>query len=227
MPSQLDICNQALAEIFSASIASMDERSVEAQACSRFYDSSLQEMLEGHPWSFANKRVTLAAIANDRPLEWAFAYSLPTDCAKPLRIVPSDQMISPPADFAYYGIWGEWQRRGLPWDYGFGRLYDVEAGKLYGWIDGAILEYVSRDAALSSASALFARALSLDLASKIVSPLKKSRDLKGDLIKQAEVAKQRAIAEDRNRQPQQDAPYESDALLARRGYGESGCGVSY
>jgi hypothetical protein len=216
MPSPVDICNQALAEIFSASIASMDERSVEAQACTTFYEPTLTEMLEGHPWSFANKRVQLASIVNPRPVEWGFAYSLPTDCAKPLRIVPDFSTITAPP--AYYGPWGEWPDRGFPWDHGLGRFYDLQGDTIYANVDAATLDYVSTD--VNRLPALFSRALVLELASRIVAPLKKSRELKGDLIKQAEVAKARAMAEDMNRQPQEnDASYRSEAERAREGWG--------
>jgi hypothetical protein len=222
MPSKLDICNDALAELPSASIASLDEPSVEAHECTRAYPSALQTMLEMHPWSFANTRVAVAATANDRPVEWPFAYALPSNCATPLKIIPDYSGVGVPQNYAYYGLWGEWERRGFPWDIGLGRFYDVEGATLYSWVENATLEYVSRDLAEARMTALFARALVLELASRIVMPIKKSRELKGDLIKQAEVAKGRAMAADANRQLQESAPYESEASRARTGcYGLS------
>lgn len=215
MPSQLDICNEALAELPSASIASLDERSVEAQECARSYAPALQTLLEFHSWSFANKRIPLAAIVNDRTTEWSFAYALPDDCATPLKMVPG---FGSTVDIAYYGPWGDWERRGFPWDMGLGRFYDVEGSTLYSHIENATLDYVSRDTAVTSMTAMFARALALELASRIAMPIKKSRDLKGDLIKQAEVAKQRAIAADMNRQPQGNDCYQSEAERARAGH---------
>jgi hypothetical protein len=202
MPSQLDICNHALAELPSASIASLDEKSAEAMACARAYPQALQALLEFHPWSFANKRISLAAVTNDRASEWRFAYAMPTDCAMPLRIVPD-----PSVDAC-----GPWR----DWDQGLGSAYDLEGSTLYSWVENATLDYVSRDLAEARMTSMFADALALELASRIVMAIKKSRELKGDLIKQAEVAKQRAEAADMNRQPQRNAPYESEAGRARR-----------
>lgn len=214
MPAQLDIWNQACAEIYTGSVASLTEKSVEANYCNTFYAPTVLELLEvDHAWSFANKRVVLASLTNDRGAEWAYAYALPSDCARPRRILPDLSGVT--ASQAYWGPWGEWPYRGLPWDDGLGRFYDLEAGTIYSWFENATLEYTSNVFNEAKFTSLFARAVSLALAAKISSPIKKDRNLKGDLIKQAEVALQRAIAADANRQPQDDCGYEPEAGRAR------------
>jgi hypothetical protein len=65
------------------------------------------------------------------------------------------------------------------------------------------------------------RAISLEMAVRMAIPLKKNRELKGDLIKQAQVAMERAIADDMNRSPVQTPDYVTDVEIARNGYGDS------
>lgn len=191
MATQLSICNQALAEIAAQDIDSIDENSLEAKTCKKFYADTLTELLEGdHAWNFATKRAPLStSVVNGRPEEWVFAYDMPDDCAFPQRLLPN--MVGGGAPV------GEWAD-------GLGRLYDIEAGTLYTSFESATLEYTANTLVEARMPALFARAFSLALAVKLVWPIKKSRELKGDLIKAAEVALQRALAADANRQPQGD-----------------------
>src|SRR5688500_2067500 len=90
MASRIDICNQAIAELPAEFIQSIDENSLRARECRRFYPQIISEMLDGtHDWSFANRRVSLAALGtNDREAEWLYAYALPADLGSPVRIVP-------------------------------------------------------------------------------------------------------------------------------------------
>jgi len=64
---------------------------------------------------------------------------------------------------------------------------------------------------------LTARAVALELAARLAMPLKKSRELKKEKVAEAEVARQRAIAESENRSPRRQTDYISEADYARWG----------
>lgn len=89
MASIAQICNMALSHIGSdASVSSISppDGSAEAGYCSTFYDQARTEMLEPGTWSFALKRATLAQTTNASDL-WLYAYTLPSDCLRPMRIL--------------------------------------------------------------------------------------------------------------------------------------------
>jgi len=220
MAAQIDICNQAVALLPAAPMASLDEASLEARECRRFYPQVVREMLEGpHDWSFANRRVALAAMAtNDRPSEWAFAYAVPADMGTPIRLVP---------DFEALGLGVPVPLAGEPhaetWTSvaaDFEAPYRIENGILYANIDNAALEYGISDIVEAVLPALVVKALVADLASRLAMPVKKDRRLKGELLQEAELYWQRAMADDQNRQPQHGwSSYSPEGLIARAGAG--------
>lgn len=223
---KIAIINEALAEVPAEAIASLDEESAEAEWSARRYSPALAYLLEQHDWKFANRRAALAPIANDRDGEWTYCYALPPDCAAELRVFPSfvsgasvpllaGQFLAPPTHAFLLPI----LQRGLyPWLLADGRLYTT--------IPDAVLEYVPESPSEAGFSAMFTRALSLELASRLVMPLKKDRVRQGDLIKMAENARDRAIADMRNRDPSEGSyePYVNESELAR---GSAGYGYGY
>lgn len=89
MASAVDICNTALAHIGNDNvISSIDpaDGSTEAGYCKRFYPIARKELIERFAWTFARKRQTLAAVANPSKV-WAYAYQVPSDCMKPVRVL--------------------------------------------------------------------------------------------------------------------------------------------
>jgi hypothetical protein len=89
MASDVDISNTALGHLGARaqiSAISPPDGTVEAGYCARFYPIARREMIEAHPWPFATTRVTLAEVANPSTV-WAYAYALPSDCIKPLRVL--------------------------------------------------------------------------------------------------------------------------------------------
>jgi hypothetical protein len=80
MSSQVDICNQALANLGdSATVTSIDppEGSAQAEHCARFYPMALAAILEAHPWAFATRRTALAQVSNPSTT-WQYAYAKPS-----------------------------------------------------------------------------------------------------------------------------------------------------
>lgn len=89
MATQVGICNQALSLIGVAKeIANIEtEKSAEAQACRRFYDDTLDEVLRDFPWPHAMVTTALGLVAEDPNDEWKFSYQYPTDCLMAHRIL--------------------------------------------------------------------------------------------------------------------------------------------
>jgi hypothetical protein len=88
MASDVQICNMALSHIGSdARVTSIrpPDGSVEAGHCATFYDLARTELLEPGNWAFSLKRATLAQVTNTSQA-WAYAYTKPSDCLRPLRI---------------------------------------------------------------------------------------------------------------------------------------------
>lgn len=209
MADQISICNQALAEIVAEPIESLNEQSLGARECGRYYDQALRAILETHPWGFATRRAILPATINSRPVEWLASFALPTDIAKPLKVMSLAQVAGSGVSW-----WLDDSILGVP--------YIIEGAILYCQVADAVLAYTTTDVNASAFSAKFVDALAFELASRIVMPIKKSREMKGDLIKQAENAKQRAMADDMNRQP--IAPAWSDQIQSARDGGYTGGG---
>lgn len=86
--SVVDVCNSALQKVGAASIMSLTDNSREARACNLAYDSNRRDELRKHYWNFAMKRVALAPDVTAPAFDFAYQFTLPSDC---LRIMlPND-----------------------------------------------------------------------------------------------------------------------------------------
>jgi hypothetical protein len=215
--SQLDISNRAIGRLPAKPIVSVDEDSLEARECRRFYPEVVADMLEGtHDWSFANVRVRMALLAtNDRSDTWLYAYSLPSNLGNPVRVLPDlgSVGILPPIPLAgepYAEVWvTALKRLEMP--------YEIEGQTLYTNAADAWLEYTVNDLSGVPIPQLAITAMATDLASRICVPVKKDSAREKELMSMAELAWQRAIADDRNRQPDYWGDYESETIRARHG----------
>lgn len=213
--SQIIICNQALARLPAKAIQSLDENSLEARECGRFYPQVMSDMLEGpHDWSFSTRRVQLAAVTNDRSFEWVYAYAVPSDMAMATRVIPDLSAaglgfpVPLPGD-PYAEVWalnGRWIET----------PYIIENGILYTNATGAILEYRVNSVNEAVLSSLIGKAMSLQLAAELALPVKKDAKLRQTILGEAEIAWDRARADDQNRQPQVSGDYISETMLARQ-----------
>lgn len=97
MPSSLtvtEIANLALSKLGPASgyLTDFDsDDSVEAEALRRVYNAVRDEVLESHPWRFAQRRANLAADVEVPAWGYAVSYGLPDDCLRVLAIEPGLQ----------------------------------------------------------------------------------------------------------------------------------------
>lgn len=114
MASAVDICNIALSHLGAraqVSAISPPDGSVEAGYCARFYPLARREVLEAMNFSFAKTRAQLAEVANDSTV-WTYAYALPSDCIRPLRVLKLEyaQQIALIWPIGYRYTDGEWLR---------------------------------------------------------------------------------------------------------------------
>lgn len=86
MASVVDICNSALAAVGSKAIVSLSDNSERARVLLTVYNSSRQSLLRMHPWNFAMKQATLAILSGVTPFEFGYAYELPADCLRLVRV---------------------------------------------------------------------------------------------------------------------------------------------
>lgn len=102
MSSKMQIWNMALSHLgISKEVASEDERSNEAAACRRFYDTTVKNSLKDHSWPFASKLATLNLIESNPNTEWAYSYRYPTDCLFFRRILSGNRNDTPATKIAY------------------------------------------------------------------------------------------------------------------------------
>jgi len=86
--SVVDCCNSALQKVGAASITALTDNSREARACNLAYDSNRRSELRKHYWNFATKRIQLAPDSASPAFDYAYQFTLPTDCVR--VILPND-----------------------------------------------------------------------------------------------------------------------------------------
>lgn len=207
--SKLQIWNMAIAELPDARIDTLDEVSVAAEACADQYQPAIELLLEDHPYDFATRRLPLAQVVNDRAAEWLYAYQLPKDMAQPLAVLPYDTRDAGAATYRFIG-----RSRSLE----SVEPFRIAGAKLYAIREAAVLEYVTNSPTEDQFTAKFARALALELASRIVMPVKKDQGRQSALIQLAEVARERAKADDMNRDRESPRDFIPEAQLVREGF---------
>ena len=213
--SRVDICNMALAELPETRIDALDDGSFAAETCQTAYQPALEFLLEDHAYDFAIERDALALVTNTRTDEWGYAYALPTSMATPRFVLPSPDLanIVDVVTTPTQGFYGQLR------SYENAVQFRIAGGVLYTSIPAAVLEFISNNPSESRFTAKFARALALELASRIVMPIKKDNKRQGELIQMAEVARERAKAEDMNRDPDSAYDFISEVQIARMGWG--------
>lgn len=78
MPDRIAICNTALGFLGVDPISSFEDGSVQATLCARTYEQCVREMLEDHPWNFAEAAQALTQDATRVRPDFAYSYTLPT-----------------------------------------------------------------------------------------------------------------------------------------------------
>lgn len=206
MAVSIPICNLALGDIRAPAIQTIDDPSTEAQMCARYYPHCLSLLLDDYTWEWTKRVVDLAQRStNERSPEWTYAYSMPSDCAQALRLMPTTATVTDQT------LWRDPLDQPVPrwWE-----NFVVENDVLYTNIANARLEYACNAADESVFPPLFREALRKLLAANLAVPIRDSREMEGDLFKMAEAARQSAIANDMNRAPRNELI--DDVAWARR-----------
>jgi len=86
---QVGIANLALGHCMASRIVSVTERTPEARAIAEAWQPAVDACLAAAEWTFATRRVALAAVAGTPPPEWGYQYAIPDNCLQPIRIADS------------------------------------------------------------------------------------------------------------------------------------------
>jgi hypothetical protein len=129
----------------------------------------------------------------------------------PIRVLPDLAGLPIPLPGEPYGeIWAT-QIAGLE------AAYIIENGVIYTNAENATLEYGINSIEEAVIGAFCEDALAAELASYLAVPIKKDRKLRGELLEEAEIAWQRAMADDANRHPRMSGGYVSESMAVRHG----------
>ncbi len=168
MASVAQICNMALSHIGSdarVSSISPPDGSVEAGHCATFYDLARTELLEPGSWRFALKRAALAEVTNDSTA-WAYAYTRPSDCLTPKRILRPGTTLT---------VFTQDESEYIPND-GDSANFEVEGDLVYTNEPDAVMLYVRDITDTNKFTPGFVAALGYLLASYVAGPIVKSNE---------------------------------------------------
>ena len=90
MASVVDICNGALNQLGATTILSLTEDSKNARLCNSRYTQVRDALFRTHPWNCLQKRIELAVDTDAPTWGFSYAYTLPADCLRLLRILDYD-----------------------------------------------------------------------------------------------------------------------------------------
>lgn len=183
MPDRHAIANVALGWIGADLIRSFDDGSEESILCNNLYEDAVREVLQDHPWNFAEAGDALPKDAVAARPDYAFSYALPRPFCIPRFIMTLDG-----------------RRTSAP--------YKVMGNKLCTDLDGVYLVYTGRPPE-QDFRPLFVTAVTHLLASRLAGPLTEAESKVQGHLQLYERAK--AIA--RNRDSQEDSPEEVDTSL--------------
>jgi hypothetical protein len=86
MASVVEIVNSALNLLGASTITALTDDSKNARICNQRYEPIRNRIFRSHPWNCLLKRVQLAQDATAPVVEYAYAYTLPADCLRVLKL---------------------------------------------------------------------------------------------------------------------------------------------
>ena len=90
MASTVEICNGALNQLGATTILSLTEDSKNARLCNSRYTQVRDALFRTHPWNCLQKRIQIAADSTAPAWGFTYAYTLPADCLRLLKILDYD-----------------------------------------------------------------------------------------------------------------------------------------
>lgn len=219
MTSIVNIYNLALGNLgVQQTVSSDTEKSNEARACNRFYDSARDYVLRRFPWPFATAYQALALVGENPNTDWKYSYRYPSQCLSIRRIVNplgrkdigrvfNDGPLAPIS--AGYGM----DPGKIPYT-----LSNDSGGKLiFTDMENASVEFTARVVDTVLFDPLFVDALSWHLAVKIGPSLAGGDPFK--MVKRAEAMFEMAIGYAKAaalNEIGEDVPPEAESIRARR-----------
>ena len=86
MASIVNICNSALNLIGASTISALTEDTKNARLCNQRYEPVRNRVFRGHNWNCLIKRVELARNSTAPVMEYTYAYALPSDFLRVMKI---------------------------------------------------------------------------------------------------------------------------------------------
>ena len=86
MASVVDMCNSALNLLGASTISALTDDSKNARLCNQRYEPVRNRVFRSHAWNCLHKRVQLAQNSTAPVVEYDYAYALPSDCLRVLKI---------------------------------------------------------------------------------------------------------------------------------------------
>ena len=86
MASVVDIANSALNLLGASTITALTDDSKNARLCNQRYEPVRNRIFRSHSWNCLTKRVQLAQDSTAPVVEFSYAYTLPSDCLRVLKI---------------------------------------------------------------------------------------------------------------------------------------------
>ena len=86
MASVVDIVNSGLNLLGASTISALTDDSKNARLCNQRYESVRDRVFRSHSWNCLTKRVQLAQDSTAPVIEYTYAYTLPTDCLRVLKV---------------------------------------------------------------------------------------------------------------------------------------------
>ena len=90
MASVVDICNGALNQLGASTILSLTDDSKNARLCNSRYTQVRDALFRTHPWNCLQTRLELAASSDSPAWGFTYAYTLPANCLRLLRVLDYD-----------------------------------------------------------------------------------------------------------------------------------------
>tara|TARA_R110002072_G_scaffold247228_2_gene406390 strand:+ start:4129 stop:4758 length:630 start_codon:yes stop_codon:yes gene_type:complete len=100
MASDIQIARMALAHVGDRfDISALNEASTEAEQVNLMFDHVRDKLLRSHPWNFAKKYISPAALSGTVPGLWTYMYLYPADALRVLGITNPAGREAPPLQY--------------------------------------------------------------------------------------------------------------------------------
>jgi hypothetical protein len=86
MASTVNICNSALNLLGASTISALTDDTKNARLCNQRYEPIRNRVFRSHAWNCLHKRVQLARNSTAPVIEYSYAYALPSDCLRVLKV---------------------------------------------------------------------------------------------------------------------------------------------